>query len=81
MAETRNYPKQIVVRISKETHQQLKEAADKDRRTPTQLVRKILEDWLGVPGDAGSVCPSRDCRPRVIVDGGEIIGAVGRWKS
>ncbi len=46
MAETRNYPKQIVVRISKETHQQLKEAADKDRRTPTQLVRKILEDWL-----------------------------------
>lgn len=47
MAETRNYPRQIVVRVSEDTYQRLKEAADADRRPPTQLARKILEDWLG----------------------------------
>lgn len=47
MAETRNYPRQIVVRVSEDTYQRLKEAADADRRPQTQLARKILEDWLG----------------------------------
>ena len=46
MAETRNYPRQIVVRVSDDTYQRLKQAADADRRPHTQLARCILEDWL-----------------------------------
>lgn len=46
MAETRNLPRQIVVRVSETTYERLREAAMEDRRPHTQLARKIIEDWL-----------------------------------
>jgi predicted transcriptional regulator len=46
MAGPRNYSRQIVVRVSEDTFERLKEAAAKDRRPHTAMARKILEDWL-----------------------------------
>ena len=46
MAETKNFPRQLVVRVSEDTYQQLRKAAEADRRPHTALVRNIVEDWL-----------------------------------
>jgi predicted DNA-binding protein len=46
MAGARNFPRQIVVRVTDDTYERLRSAAKDDRRTHTQMARMIIEDWL-----------------------------------
>ena len=37
---------QIVLRLPPEMRAAIEEAADRDRRRPSSLIRNVLEDWL-----------------------------------